>query len=106
VRRQRESPSIQCADLDVVCKPENTARDHGIGWGDIPVIIAAQAWPARPSHESKCRRRTLARRGIAVSAAEIRADLIAGLNPGVRLVPSHVMALGLFQERGVTYVKV
>jgi hypothetical protein len=39
-------------------------------------------------------------------AAEIRADLIAGLNPGVRLVPSHVMALGLVQERGVTYVKV
>jgi hypothetical protein len=41
-----------------------------------------------------------------LSAAEVRADLIAGLNPGVRLVPSHVMALGLVQERGVTYVKV
>jgi hypothetical protein len=39
-------------------------------------------------------------------AAEIRADLIAGLNPGVRLVPSHVMAMGLVQERGVTYVRV
>lgn len=38
--------------------------------------------------------------------ADVRADLIAGLNPGVRLVPSHVMALGLVQERGVTYVKV
>jgi len=38
--------------------------------------------------------------------AEVRADLIAGLNPGVRLVPSHVMALSLVQERGVTYVKV
>jgi hypothetical protein len=37
--------------------------------------------------------------------AEVRADLIAGLNPGVRLVPSHVMAMGLVQERGVTYVK-
>ena len=33
-------------------------------------------------------------------AAEVRADLIAGLNPGVRSVPSHVMALGLVQERG------
>jgi hypothetical protein len=41
-----------------------------------------------------------------VSAAEVRADLVAGLNPGVRLVPSHVMALSLVQERGVTYVKV
>jgi hypothetical protein len=41
-----------------------------------------------------------------VSAAEVRADLVAGLNPGVRLVPSHVMAMGLVQERGVTYVKV
>jgi hypothetical protein len=38
--------------------------------------------------------------------ADVRADLIAGLNPGVRLVPSHVMAMGLVQERGVTYVKV
>ena len=36
----------------------------------------------------------------------VRADLIAGLNPGVRLVPSHVMALGMVQERGTTYVKV
>jgi intracellular sulfur oxidation DsrE/DsrF family protein len=36
---------------------------------------------------------------------EVRADLIAGLNPGVRLVPSHVMALALVQERGFTYMK-
>ncbi len=40
------------------------------------------------------------------SAAEVRADLLAGLNPGVRLVPSHVMAIGLVQEHGVTYVKI
>jgi hypothetical protein len=38
--------------------------------------------------------------------ADVRADLIAGLNPGVRLVPSHVMAMGLVQERGTTYVKI
>lgn len=37
--------------------------------------------------------------------AEVRADLVAGLNPGVRLVPSHVMALALAQERGFTYMK-
>ena len=37
--------------------------------------------------------------------AEVYADLRAGLNPGVRLVPSHVMALGLVQEHGLTYVK-
>jgi hypothetical protein len=36
---------------------------------------------------------------------DVRADLIAGLNPGVRLVPSHVMALALAQERGFTYMK-
>ncbi|HLG59658.1 MAG TPA: hypothetical protein VI485_30245 [Vicinamibacterales bacterium] len=36
---------------------------------------------------------------------EVRADLAAGLNPGVRLVPSHVMALALVQERGFTYMK-
>ena len=41
-----------------------------------------------------------------VPVAEVRADLLAGLNPGVRLVPSHVMAMGLVQERGVTYVKI
>ena len=41
-----------------------------------------------------------------LQVAEVRADLIAGLNPGVRLVPSHVMAMGLVQERGVTYVKI
>jgi len=38
--------------------------------------------------------------------ADVRADLIAGMNPGVHLVPSHMMALGLVQERGVTYAKV
>lgn len=37
--------------------------------------------------------------------AEVRADLIAGLNPGVRLMPSHVMALALAQEHGFTYMK-
>jgi hypothetical protein len=37
--------------------------------------------------------------------AEVRADLIAGLNPGVRLMPSHVLALALAQERGFTYMK-
>ena len=37
--------------------------------------------------------------------ADVRADLIAGLNPGVRLMPSHVMALALAQEKGFTYMK-
>lgn len=37
--------------------------------------------------------------------ATVRAELIAGLNPGVRLVPAHVMAVGLAQERGFTYMK-
>ncbi len=38
--------------------------------------------------------------------ADVKADLVAGLNPGVRLVPSHVMAIGLAQEKGATYVKI
>ena len=38
--------------------------------------------------------------------AEVRADLVAGLNPGVRIVPSHVMGLGLVQEKGVGYAKI
>ena len=37
--------------------------------------------------------------------AEVRADLVAGLNPGVHLMPSHVMALALTQQRGFTYMK-
>jgi hypothetical protein len=37
--------------------------------------------------------------------AEVRADLVAGLNPGVRLMPSHVMALALAQEKSFTYMK-
>lgn len=36
---------------------------------------------------------------------EVRAELIAGFVPGVRLVPSHVLAIGLAQERGFTYMK-
>lgn len=44
-----------------------------------------------------------AARNLAV--ADVRADLVAGLNPGVRLVPSHVMALALAQERGFSYMK-
>jgi hypothetical protein len=38
-------------------------------------------------------------------APEVGTELVAGLNPGVRLVPSHVMALGTVQEHGFTYVK-
>lgn len=38
-------------------------------------------------------------------ADEVRGEVIAGLNPGVRLVPSHVMAVGMVQERGFTYMK-
>jgi len=38
-------------------------------------------------------------------AADVRAELIAGLNPGVHLVPSHVMAIGIAQEHGFTYMK-
>jgi hypothetical protein len=38
--------------------------------------------------------------------ADVRAELLAGFNPGVKLVPAHVMAIGLVQERGFTYEKV
>jgi hypothetical protein len=34
---------------------------------------------------------------------KVREELVAGLMPGVRLVPAHTMALGLVQERGCTY---
>jgi hypothetical protein len=38
-------------------------------------------------------------------AAEVRSELIAGFVPGVRLMPSHVLAIGLAQEKGFTYMK-
>ena len=37
---------------------------------------------------------------------EVRDELVRGLNPGVVLVPSHTMAIGLVQERGFTYENV
>jgi hypothetical protein len=36
---------------------------------------------------------------------DIRTDLLAGLVPGVRLVPAHTWAIGFVQERGFTYEK-
>jgi hypothetical protein len=36
----------------------------------------------------------------------VRAELVAGLLPGVKLVPAHTMLLGLVQERGCTYEKI
>lgn len=36
-------------------------------------------------------------------AADLRRDLIASFNPGVRLVPAHTLMLGLAQERGCAY---
>ena len=37
------------------------------------------------------------------TAEAMRLELLAGLNPGVKLVPAHTMLLGLAQERGCTY---
>jgi hypothetical protein len=39
------------------------------------------------------------------SPNEVRADLTAGLVPGVRLVPAHTWAIGCAQEHGFTYEK-
>jgi hypothetical protein len=38
-------------------------------------------------------------------AADVRAELIAGFVSGVRLMPSHVLAIGIAQEKGFTYMK-
>ena len=43
--------------------------------------------------------------GTGGKAADIRAELTAGLMPGVRLVPAHTWAIGFAQERGFTYEK-
>jgi len=36
---------------------------------------------------------------------DVRAELAAGLNPGVVLVATHAMAVGIVQQRGFTYMK-
>lgn len=36
----------------------------------------------------------------------VRAELLAGLNPGVKLIPAHTMVLGLAQERGFAYEQI
>ncbi len=33
----------------------------------------------------------------------VKAELVAGLNPGVHIVPAHTQALGLVQQRGCAY---
>ncbi len=38
-------------------------------------------------------------------APAVRAELVAGFVPGVRLMPSHIFAIGLVQEKGFAYVK-
>ena len=44
-------------------------------------------------------------RDTKTSVEAVRAELVAGLNPGVKLVPAHALAVGLVQERGFTYEK-
>ena len=36
----------------------------------------------------------------------VRTELVAGLLPGVKLIPAHAMLIGLAQQRGCTYQKV
>src|SRR5262249_5457179 len=36
---------------------------------------------------------------------KVRAELVAGLMPGVKVVPAHSMAVGLVQERGFSYMR-
>ena len=38
-------------------------------------------------------------------AEEVRAELVAGLMPGVIIVPAHTMLLGMVQHRGLAYEK-
>jgi intracellular sulfur oxidation DsrE/DsrF family protein len=39
------------------------------------------------------------------TASELHAELIAGLHPGVKVVPALTWAIGMLQERGFTYEK-
>ena len=39
------------------------------------------------------------------TAEEVRTELVAGLMPGVIIVPAHTMLLGMVQHRGLAYEK-
>ena len=43
---------------------------------------------------------------LSLDRTKVREELVAGLNPGVKLIPAHTMFLGLAQERGCAYEKV
>jgi hypothetical protein len=45
-------------------------------------------------------------RDLKQPAAAVREELLAGFNPGVKLVPAHTMVLGLCQERGCSYEQI
>lgn len=45
-------------------------------------------------------------REMQLDPRQVREELIAGLNAGVKLVPAHTMLLGLAQERGFTYEQI
>jgi hypothetical protein len=47
---------------------------------------------------------TLAR-AAGQSIDDVRAELAAGLNPGVVVVATHARAVGVVQQRGFTYMK-
>ena len=42
-------------------------------------------------------------REMQLDPKQVHDELVAGLNPGVKLVPAHTMALGLAQEHGFAY---
>jgi len=44
-------------------------------------------------------------RDLAVSPSDLHAELVAGMNPGVKVVPALTWAVGTLQERGFTYEK-
>ncbi|HTJ20783.1 MAG TPA: hypothetical protein VL383_00250 [Gemmatimonadaceae bacterium] len=45
-------------------------------------------------------------REMQLDPKKVHDELVAGLNPGVKLVPAHTMALGLAQEHGCTYEQI
>ncbi len=46
---------------------------------------------------------TMLAKAMKMEMPAVREELVAGLMPGVHLVPAHTMALGLVQEKGCTY---
>jgi hypothetical protein len=76
--------------------------------GPLGKVFGVEPLQARGAIFWQCNNALTAVAGMLAKATNqpadaVKAELVAGLNPGVKLIPAHTMLLGLAQEHGCTY---